>query len=83
MGDLGLAQNIQFKVPPFLGVTVGTVVVVGVVVVDVLVVDDVVDDAELQLRIVEAQINRIVTMMNNFFTVLPPFCFPDCPRMIY
>ena len=79
MGVLGLAQNIQFKVPPCLGVTVGSVVVVGVVdddvVVDVLVVDDVVDDAELQLRIVEAHINRIVTIMKSFFTVFPPFCF--------
>jgi len=96
MGVLGLTQNIQFKVPPFLGVMLGAAVAVGAaevvagLVVDAAIVVEaavvvtaegvvaglvVVDDEDPQLRINEAQINRMVIMMRIFFTGFPPFLF--------
>jgi hypothetical protein len=70
-GVLGLIHKINVKVPPCLMAVVGATVVAGVMEVDGFVVE-----AELQLIIDEAKISRMVTMMNSFFTVLPPFCFP-------
>jgi hypothetical protein len=79
MGVLGLTQKIHFKVPPFLGVTVGAAVVVGcttAVVVTTGLVVAVVVDVDPQLMTNEVQINRIRITKRTFFTVFPPFIFP-------